>query len=171
MHKLRTGNPMRFLIILSIFISLEVEAGQCAPEAPRPCSIELENTLPSGKSYRLEIIEASLQVESSGNDEATGYWGAGGAYPSTTIDTISLVVEKSKFSLPPKTYSDLGEIKLAEVKENQYGIVLIVKGGDADDSYYATFVFIDGKVRKRTVRSSLLPDQLWEKTTFRAATD
>ncbi len=162
---------MRFSIILFAFISLGAQAGPCAPGAQRPCSIELENTLPSGKSYRLEIIEASLPVENSDDDEATGYWGAGGAYPFTYIDTISLVVEKSKFSLPPKTYSDLGQINLAEVKENQYGIVLIVKGGEADDSYYATFVFIDGKVRKRTVRSSLLPDQLWEKTTFRAATD
>ena len=162
---------MRLLIVISIFISLEVAAGQCSPDAERPCSIELENTLPSAKSYRFEIKEANLQVESSGNDKATGYWGAGGAYPSTAIETISLVVESSKLSLPPKTYSDLGTINMAEVKENESAIVLVVKGGDVDDSYYATFVFIDDKVRKRTVRSSLLPAQLWGKTAFRAATD
>ena len=162
---------MRFLVIISIFISLEAMASPCSPGAQRLCSIELESTLASGKSYRLEIRETNLLIKNSDNSEATGYWGAGGVYPSTAIETISLVVENSKFSLPPKTYTDLGTINKAVVRENEHAIVLVVKGGDADDSYYATFGFIDAKVRKRTVRNSLLPDQHWEKSSFRSATD
>ncbi len=105
----------------------------------------------------------------SADAEYTGYWGAGGAYPSTYIKTLSLVVGKLNFSLPSKAYSDLGNLYLADVKENQFGIVLIVKGGDADASYYATFVFNEGRLRKRTVRSSAQPDLVWEKMSFSEA--
>ncbi|MFT5502782.1 MAG: hypothetical protein ACI8XC_000487 [Gammaproteobacteria bacterium] len=161
---------MKILYILLFFVFLEAHAEMCSPEGERPCSIEVENILPPGKPYKLEIIEAMLVVEKSSNGDATGYWGANGSYPTTYIEKLSLTVENSKFWIPTKAYSDLGNISMAEVKENQHAIVLIVRGGQASDSYYATFVFIDGKMRKRTVRSVALPDQLWEKTTFHGPT-
>lgn len=161
---------MKFLSVILIFVCLEAQAEMCSPEGKRPCLIEIESTLPLGGPYKLEIIEAMLAVEKSGNDEATGYWGANGAYPATHINELSLVVGESKFWIPAKAYSDLGNINTAEVKENQHGIVLIVRGGDGSGSYYATFVFIDSKMRKRTVRAEALPDQLWEKTTFNEPT-
>ena len=159
------------IILLSIpcvliFVGFEIQAGQCNPDTNQPCTIALENTLPSGKTYKLEIIEALLPVENSSSDDFTGYWGASGAYPATYINQLSLDVDQAKIKLPAKAYSDLGNISAAEVKENQFGIVLIVRGGDAAGSYYATFVFVDNRIRKRTVRADARPDQLWEKTSF-----
>jgi hypothetical protein len=161
---------MKFLNVILNFACLEAHAEMCSHDGKRPCLIEIENTLPLGRPYKLEIIEAMLLVEKSSNDEATGYWGANGAYPATYIKKLSLIVGKSKLWTLTKAYSDLGNINLAEVKENQFGIVLIVRGGDASGSYYATFVFIDSKMRKRSVRAEALPDQLWEKTTFHEPT-
>lgn len=162
----RIRKHMKYLSVILIFICFEAHAEQCGPGNERPCSIEIEDSLSFGRRYKLEIIEAMLQVDKLSNDEATGYWGANGAYPATYIKKLSLIVEESKFWIPAKAYSDLGNLNAAEVKENQHGIVLIVLGGNAAGAYYATFVFIDSKMRKRTVRAKAFPDQLWEKTTF-----
>jgi hypothetical protein len=158
--------PMKILYLLLFFAFFEAQAKMCSPGSEHPCVVKIESTLPLGRPYKLEIMEALLIAETSNNDEATGYWGANGAYPTTHIKKLSLTVENSKLWIPVKAYADLGNITMAEVKENQHAIVLIVKGGLASDAYYATFVFIDGKMRKRTVRSEMAPDQLWEKTSF-----
>ena len=115
--------PMKFLSVILIFVCVGAQAEMCSPDDKRPCLIEIENTLPLGRPYKLEIIEAMLTAEKSGNDETTGYWGANGAYPTTHVNKLSLVVGKSKFWIPTKAYSDLGNVNTAEVKENQHGIV------------------------------------------------
>jgi hypothetical protein len=157
---------MKILYILLLFVFVEAHAETCKPDIKKLCSIEIENTLPLGRPFKLEITEAMLVVEKSNNVDPTGYWGANDNFPITYIKKLSLSVENSKFWIPVKAYSDLGNITMAEVKENQHAIVVIIRGGLASDAYYATFVFIDGKMRKRTVRSEQLPDQQWEKTTF-----
>ncbi len=108
-------------------------------------------------SQGMRGFRKALKGHNSSSEEHTGYWGAKGKFPANNINNISLVVEKSKLSIPSKIYSDLGNLMLAEVKENKHAIVLIVKGGEASASYYATFVFADYKIRKRTVRSNESP--------------
>jgi hypothetical protein len=158
--------PMKILYLLLFFAFFEAQAEMCSSGSEHPCAVKIESSLPLGRPYKLEIMENALVAETSSNNEATGYWGANGAYPVTHIKKLSLTVNNKEFWIPVKAYADLGNITTAEVKENQHAIVLIVKGGLASDAYYATFVFIDGKMRKRTVRSETMPDQLWEKTTF-----
>jgi len=157
---------MRFVPLLLLIAISSSQAEQCQPGTDGLCRIVVEDILPSGKTFKLEITEAPLKVENSINEERTGYWGANGKYPATYINKLSLVVEKSKLSIPLKVYTDLGNLYFAEIKENEHAIVLIVKGGEALASYYATFVFVDYKIRKRTVRSDESPDQLWEKNIF-----
>jgi len=157
---------IRFAPLLLLIAISNTLAEQCQPDTTRLCSIVAEDILPSGKTFKLEITEAPLKVENSVNEGHTGYWGANGKYPATYINKLSLVVEKSELSIPLKVYTDLGSLYFAEVKENEHAIVLIVKGGKASASYYATFVFVDDKIRKRTVRSDKNPDLLWEKNIF-----
>jgi len=157
---------IRFVPLLLLIAISSTQAEQCHPGMDGLCKIVVEDTLPSGKTLQLEITEAPVKVENSMSEEPTGYWGANGKYPATYINKLSLVIENSKMSIPLKLYTDLGNLYFAEVKENEHAIVLIVKGGEALASYYATFVFVDYRIRKRTVRSDQSPDQLWEKNLF-----
>lgn len=160
---------LRFLTIILAFLCLEALANDCANEPGKPCTIEVESTLPSGKTYHLSIIEDLLGNSEDKPMVNTGYWGEGGAFPDTFIRSISLVVEGDSYWIPPKAYADLGNLNKVEVKENPHAIVLVVSGGKAAGPYYATFVFIDQKVRKRTVRSSRAPDRVWERTVYQVA--
>ena len=157
---------MKYLVLLLLIVAPGIQAEQCQTDTDQACKILVEGIFPSGKTFQLEISEAPLKLDNSIGENRTGYWGANGKYPASYIDKISLMVEESKLSIPSKIYADLGNLTFAEVKENEHAIILIVKGGEASAAYYATFVFADYKIRKRTVRSNKNPDLSWEKTSF-----
>ena len=143
-------------------------AAQCPPDTGKPCEISEARVLPSGIAYRLELREARLDPETYGKRYPSGFWGADGDYPATRVTSLSVVLDNTDIGIPAKIYTDLGNIQAAEIKENQNAVVLVLRGGKAEAGFYATYVFIEGVVRKRTVRSSSRPDHAWEKTTFSA---
>ena len=154
------------LLLPLLLASAGLRAEQCLTDTEDPCKIVIEDTLPTGRSFRLDLTATRLDAENPGSGNRLGYWGENGGYPATYVNRLSLVVAEVEVSIPAKTYLDLGNVNFAEVRENPNAVVLIVKGGEDVSSYYATFVFIDGITRKRTVRSSAHPDKIWEKTTF-----
>ena len=157
---------MRVFPLFLLLMSFNLQAELCHSDFKEPCSLLIEKVLPSGKSYKLEISEAHLAIKHPGQIEGTGYWGANGRFPATHVNKLSLRIDGESVRVPLKVYSDLGNLTFAEVKENEAAIVLVVKGGDAASAYYATYVFYDKQLRKRTVRSSEQPGQVWEKTSF-----
>jgi len=158
--------PIKLLPLLLLLVVPGLQAEQCQTNSEGLCNIFIEDSLPSGKRFKLEVAEAPLKVESRVDQRRTGYWGANGGYPDSYIEKISLVVEQSKLSIPSKVFTDLGNLTFVEIKENEHAIAIIVKGGEASAAYYATFLFVDEKIIKRTVRSVENPDQLWERTAF-----
>ena len=157
------------LFILPLLLcSIGTHAAECQLTAETPCTISEARVLPSGMAYKLELREANLDAAAHGNRFPSGYWGADGHYPDTRVVALSLVLGNSEIGIPVKIFSDLGNLSSAEIKENQNAVVLVLRGGEAEAEFYATYVIIDGVVRKRTVRSNLRPGQVWEKTTFNA---
>ena len=158
---------MKFLPLCFVLLCVEALANECSPEpADRPCALVLENNLPSGKAYQLTVLEKWYDGNETSENDVSELWGANDAFPFSHIHSVSFIVDGSPLWLPSKAYTDLGNLTRAEVKENPHAMVLVVRGGAAADSYYATFVFINGKIQKRTVRSSQAPDQYWEKTIY-----
>ena len=111
---------------------------------------------------------AGFDAAAQGQRHPAGFWGAHGSYPDTHVAALTLVLDNTEIAIPAKIYSDLGNVRIAEIKENRNAVVLVLRGGADEAAYYATYVFVDGVLRKRTVRSSLMPDRVWEKTTFNA---
>ncbi|MEM7561958.1 MAG: hypothetical protein AAF353_02790 [Pseudomonadota bacterium] len=165
-------SPLRaaFLFLITGLVPLTspaVFAASCDFESAGLCRISIDDQLPSGKTFDISAEEERLSNSNQSGNNDSGYWGNGGATPDTRISKISLEVDGIAFHIPEKSYSDLGNITALEIKENQHAIVLVINGGQSDSAYYATFVFIDSALRKRTVRNKLHPGSLWEKTTYR----
>jgi hypothetical protein len=161
---------MRYLLFTwSLLIcSFGIHAAQCPPGDTAPCAFSEARVLPSGIAYRLELRETELNADIYGRRFPSGFWGADGNYPETQVVALTLVLDNTEIGIPAKIYTDLGNIKGAEIRENKNAVVLVLHGGEAQAEFYATYVFIDGVVRKRTVRSRLQPDRIWEKTSFNA---
>lgn len=161
---------MRQLLTLPLLLlcGFAAHAAECPADTDAPCNISEARVLSSGIAYRLELRETRLDAAVHGNRYPSGYWGADGKYPDTHIAALSLILDNAEIGIPAKLYSDLGNLEVARVRENQNAVVLELRGGKDHAAFYATYVFIDGVLRKRTVRSSLEPDKVWEKTTFNA---
>ena len=150
-----------------LLTGFSVHAAACAGSPEQACQISLESQLPSGTPYRLKVAESLINDPGLSQNQFSGYWGAGGAIPVSRAVSIAFSVDGLRFHMPDKSFSDLGNLTAVEVKENQHAIVLVVNGGQSEQAYYATFVFIDGVLRKRTVRNKTAPGTVWEKTTYR----
>ena len=157
---------MRIFPLILLLVSINLKAEVCQSDSEAPCTLMIEKELPSGKVYRLDISETRLEVNQSGQNDESGYWGANGKFPATQVSQLSLSIDEELIIIPSKVYTDLGNLTFAEVKENEAAIVLVLKGGKAEAAYYSTYVFYDKQLRKRTVRSSEQPGQVWEKTSF-----
>lgn len=151
-----------------LLCSAGIHAAQCPPDDSAPCELSEARVLPSGIAYQLELREQTLDADAYGRRYPSGFWGADGHYPQTQVAALSLALDNTEIGIPAKIYTDLGNIDSAEIRENANAVVLVLRGGEAEAGYYATYVFIEGVVRKRTVRSTLRPDRVWEKTSFNA---
>jgi hypothetical protein len=91
-------------------------------------------------------------------------------YPCRLVDSIDIAINGSALFIPRSVFCDLADLSNAEIKEGRDGIILALYGGDASESYVVEIEFDENSVKRRTLSSSLLPDQPLQETTYHVRT-
>jgi len=74
-------------------------------------------------------------------------------FPCSLTDQIRVLVDAKEVFVPRSAYADLGDIVTAEWTMERGQVELVIKGGDASESYIARLVLSKGKVSERRVYS------------------
>lgn len=87
-------------------------------------------------------------------------------YPCSVVDALEISVDGKSLYVPRSafcSFTDLNSVELQRVHEE---FVLVLKGGDASESYIGKIVFAQGRVISRNVSSAIAPDDVLEETRY-----
>jgi hypothetical protein len=90
-------------------------------------------------------------------------------FPCSLVDNIELAVDGRSLFVARSVFADLTDLNVAELRKEKDGIfVLVLRGGDASESFTAEVRFDKTFVRQRQVASNL-DGQVSERTTYFAS--
>jgi hypothetical protein len=86
-------------------------------------------------------------------------------YPCSVVDGIEIGVNGKALFVPRSVFSDRADLNGAEIRPDKDGVVLVLSGGDASESYELRITFDAEHVTGRTLISGEFGDVL-QKTTY-----
>ena len=78
----------------------------------------------------------------------------GSRIPCSLTEAMRVSLNGTAAVLPRSAYADLGDLSSLELKGEGHSIVLVLKGGDASESYMAKLMFDHGALIRRELFSS-----------------
>ena len=116
------------------------------------------------KELSLEEIEKKGQDPAWRRDYYSGW---------APVKRVLIKVNSNAVDIPQSSFQDLYAVSSMEMFERKGSLYLLIGGGDAGESYSATFRIISsarvkGKFRlsERILRHGEFPDEVWEKTIY-----
>lgn len=112
--------------------------------------------------------EAVLVLRSYARNYDVGLWyGAEYSPPHWVVKQLEIRYKNQRVPLGRGAYCDLAEVSGIRFYRNQQReMVLVIKGGDAHDSYSAYLIFRRGELVRRRVESSEFPKNFYEETRY-----
>ncbi len=93
-------------------------------------------------------------------------WGSEQSTPKYIIRNIRAWWGSEEIFIPLSAYVDLSNPNDLRLKKGGSEIHLIVKGGDAGNSYEALIIFAKGLLRSKKVVHGEFPNEAWEETRY-----
>ncbi|MFO1341199.1 MAG: hypothetical protein U1F53_23745 [Burkholderiaceae bacterium] len=91
-----------------------------------------------------------------------------GKAPCSLVEDLALRVGKSQIYVPRSAFGGLANVRQAELTTPSPGrFRLLLRGGDASESYIAIIDFDKDRVMKRQISSALSPRDVLEETVYR----
>ncbi len=72
-------------------------------------------------------------------------------YPCSIVDRIEITVNGKPLFIRRSVFCSLADLNRAEIKAEERGLILMLYGGDASESYVARIEFDDTRVKRRTI--------------------
>lgn len=86
--------------------------------------------------------------------------------PCSLIVAMEVRVANAPLHVPGSVFRDLSDLRSGEIKRRGNDFLLTLRGGDASESYVAVVEFDEERIKRRSLASSLAPDQLLEETIY-----
>jgi hypothetical protein len=88
-------------------------------------------------------------------------------YPCNILDKLTIRVNNKLLFVPRSAFCDFVDLaSLAIQKDDSNEFVLMVRGGDASESYIGRILFDHSRIINRDLSSAMTPDDLREKTIY-----
>lgn len=91
-------------------------------------------------------------------------------YPCSIVDRLDISVNGTSLFVPRSAFCDLADLNKAEIKVDEKGLSLRLYGGGASESYVVKIEFNAAEVKRRTLSSTVLPDQPTQETIYHVVT-
>ncbi len=126
---------------------------------PKPPGVyPLEGRDQSVKGYRRSsspvIFNTTLLENSETRDGRRFAQCTKSRIPCSLTEAIRVTIAGKETPLPRSAFADLGDISDAQITLKGHRVVLVIRGGDASESYIAKLSFIKGRLVERRMFSS-----------------
>lgn len=122
----------------------------------------------SSRNIRVTVSTHQVDVGRAGDHNA----GAGNLActqsrsPCSVVDQLSIAINGKSIFIPTSVFSDVADINKMEAMQHGGEFNLMIYGGDASEGYILRIIFDGGRIKQRTLASSLLPNEILQETTY-----
>lgn len=111
-------------------------------------------------------VAVSVSTKIVGSDDPRRPMCAGTTHPCRGVERLQITVNKRSLFVPTSLFFDLADLSSGQMNISGNEIILLLKGGDASESYGVKIRFNADRVLARTLFSSLSPDEPLQETIY-----
>jgi hypothetical protein len=93
------------------------------------------------------------------------YWGGGGA-DVHSVASLIVTLKGKPCHVPRSSYGDLAGVSAISTTNEPKGFHVLIRGGEAGNSFRADLWFVNLNLARRVVRSGQFPSHHWEETKY-----
>jgi hypothetical protein len=157
---------IRVFIILCVFLSFRFPA--CAADSVKSNG-ETLLVKAFGKfkvQIRIRTHEIIIGKPSDKRPDKTESSCTYSRYPCSMVDSLEISVNGAPLFVPRSSFCSFSDLNFIELELIREELVLVLKGGDASESYVGRIVFDQDRIIRKNVSSALAPNSILEETRY-----